>query len=172
MTSTKQSSTLLPVTVPANTTTTSTTTAFVTFYNTTTTTPLITTQMRTTPTTTTTTTTTTNTTTTMAPTTASTTTTTTTTTPAPTSAATEPARVITETEYEVHNFPPKQDRRLKKIPVTAGKPLSYVIPANTFSDVEEGDTRNLRLSLYLQGAPLKPTHWLQFNQRTQEVYGL
>ncbi|XP_015597987.1 dystroglycan isoform X2 [Cephus cinctus] len=81
--------------------------------------------------------------------------------------------VVTEKiEYGVHNFPPRQDRRLKKIPVTAGKPLSYVIPGDTFSDLEDGDTRKLNLSLYLQGSPLKPTHWLQFNRHTQEVYGL
>ncbi|XP_043258133.1 dystroglycan-like isoform X3 [Colletes gigas] len=94
-------------------------------------------------------------------------------TPTTTNATVEPPRVNTVTvEYKPQNFPPRQDRRLKKIPVTAGKPLSYVIPSNTFSDLEDGDTRSLRLNLYLQGAPLKSTHWLQFNQNTQEVYGL
>ncbi|XP_034177078.1 uncharacterized protein LOC117602768 isoform X2 [Osmia lignaria lignaria] len=127
----------------------------------------ITTEMRTSPTTTTTTTTMAPTTTTiMTPTSPSTTTTTTTTT------TTEWSIITENVEYGVHNFPPTRDRRLKKIPVTAGKPLSYIIPPNTFSDPEDGDTRNLKLSLYLQGAPLKTTHWLQFNQRTQEVYGL
>ncbi|XP_026675143.1 dystroglycan isoform X2 [Ceratina calcarata] len=169
---TRQPTTLLPVSVSTNTANATITTAFIASTTTvpTTTTP----QIKTTPTTTTTTTT-------MAPatttttTTTTTTSTTTTTTPAPTtSAATEPpARVTTETiEYGVYNFPPRQDRRLKKIPVTAGKPLSYVIPENTFSDFEDGNTRQLRLSLYLQGAPLKPSHWLQFNQTSQEVYGL
>ncbi|XP_076637441.1 uncharacterized protein LOC143349794 isoform X2 [Colletes latitarsis] len=94
-------------------------------------------------------------------------------TPTTTNATVEPPKVNTVTvEYKLQNFPPRQDRRLKKIPVTAGKPLSYVIPSNTFSDLEDGDTRSLRLNLYLQGAPLKSTHWLQFNQNTQEVYGL
>ncbi|KAG7203038.1 hypothetical protein KM043_010163 [Ampulex compressa] len=111
-------------------------------------------------------------------TTVSTTTTTTTTTPATTTTTapnttTQAPRVTTESiVYEVNNFPPRQDRRLKKIPVTAGKPLSYVIPSNTFTDLEDGDTRKLKLTLYLQGVPPKPTHWLQFNQRTQEIYGL
>ncbi|OAD62671.1 Dystroglycan [Eufriesea mexicana] len=172
--STKLPTTLLPVTIPANTTTTSTTTAFVT--NITTTPTTTTTQIRTTPITipTTTTTTTTTTTSTMAPIPTTTTTTTTTTTPAPTSGVTEPSWSVTETiEYGAgNNLSPRQDKRLKKIPVTAGKPLSYVIPANTFSDSEDGDTRDLKLSLYLQGAPLKTSHWLQFNQNTQEVYGL
>ncbi|XP_077278186.1 uncharacterized protein LOC143906183 isoform X2 [Temnothorax americanus] len=103
-----------------------------------------------------------------------TTTTTTTSTAAPTTTTTTTtARIPTESiEYGQVNSPPTRDRRLKKIPVTAGKPLSYVIPANTFIDVEDGDTRHLKLSLYWQGVPIKTTHWLQFNHHTQEVYGL
>ncbi|XP_018402407.1 PREDICTED: dystroglycan-like isoform X2 [Cyphomyrmex costatus] len=102
------------------------------------------------------------------------TTTTTTTTAAPTTTTTTTtARITTESiEYGQANFPPRRDRRLKKIPVTAGKPLSYVIPADTFTDLEDGNTRSLKLSLYWQGVPLKTTHWLQFNHHTQEVYGL
>ncbi|XP_032681141.1 dystroglycan isoform X2 [Odontomachus brunneus] len=101
----------------------------------------------------------------------------TTTTTAPTTTTTTPTtttvRVITERiDFGFSNFPPRRDKILKKIPVTAGKPLSYVIPANTFSDLEDGDTRKLKLNLYWQGVPLKPTHWLQFNRYTQEVYGL
>ncbi|XP_025266247.1 dystroglycan isoform X2 [Camponotus floridanus] len=100
-----------------------------------------------------------------------TTTTTTTTTAPPTTTTT--ARIITESiEYGQLNSPPRRDRRLKKIPVTAGKPLSYVIPANTFIDFEDGNTRNLKLNLYWHGAPLKTTHWLQFNHHLQEIYGL
>ena len=175
VTSTKQPNTLVPPTIAANTTdgtTTVTNTLPPTFTMNTTTSPMTTT----TPVRPTSTTTTSTTTTTMVPTTTTTTTTPTTTTtaaPTTTSSTTEPPRFTTESvEYGARNFPPRQDRRLKKIPVTAGKPLSYVVPANTFSDLEDGDTRSLRLSLYLQGTPLKSTHWLQFNQHTQEVYGL
>lgn len=101
-----------------------------------------------------------------------TTTTTTTTTTVPTTTTTT-IQVTTEgIEYGQANFSPRRDKILKKIPVTAGKPLSYVIPANTFYDFEDGDTRKLKLSLYWQGVSLKPTHWLQFNQHAQEVYGL
>ncbi|XP_034946407.1 dystroglycan isoform X2 [Chelonus insularis] len=76
-------------------------------------------------------------------------------------------------EYEpAHNYPPQQEQRLPKVPITAGKPLSYIIPPNTFIDHEDGDTRNLRLALYFEGSLLKETHWLQFNNQTQEVYGL
>ncbi|KAK2582896.1 hypothetical protein KPH14_008970 [Odynerus spinipes] len=101
-----------------------------------------------------------------------TTSTTTTTTQAPTSATIPPLQATTDSVELAANLPPKKDRRLKKIPVTAGKILSYVIPADTFSDLEDGDTRNLKLSLYTQGVPIKNTHWLQFNPHTQEVYGL
>ncbi|XP_012153969.1 uncharacterized protein LOC100881230 isoform X3 [Megachile rotundata] len=168
VTSSKQPTILVSSTTPVNTTD-SMTVIFVP--NVTTTPSTTTTQMRTSPTTTSTTTTTT--TTTMAPTTPTTMpTTTSTTTTTTTTTTTESPKVTENVEYGVHNFPPTRDRRLKKIPVTAGKLLSYVIPPNTFSDPEDGDTRNLRLSLYLQGSPLKTTHWLQFNQRTQEVYGL
>ncbi|XP_035724748.1 dystroglycan-like isoform X6 [Vespa mandarinia] len=84
-----------------------------------------------------------------------------------------PLQATTENiEIPISNLPPKKDRRLKKLRVIAGKPLSYVIPADTFSDPEDGDTRNLKLVLYLQGVPIKTTNWLQFNPRTQEVYGL
>ncbi|XP_070162704.1 dystroglycan 1 isoform X2 [Polyergus mexicanus] len=106
--------------------------------------------------------------------TSTTTSTTTTTTVAPiTTTTTTTARVITESiEYGQVNFPPRRDRRLKKIPVTAGKPLSYVIPVNTFTDLEDGNTKKLKLDLYWHGAPLKTTHWLQFNPHMQEIYGL
>lgn len=99
-------------------------------------------------------------------------TTTTTTTAIPITTTTAATATTEKIEYGVANFPPRRDKRLKKIPVTAGKPLSYIIPANTFTDLEDGNTRNLKLNLYLQRVPLKTTHWLQFNKNTQEVYGL
>lgn len=176
--SSRQAVFLAPSTVSVITTTPTTTSASTlpptSVINTSTPPPTTTTEMRILPDTTTTP----ITTTTMAPTSTSTTsttttTTTTTTTPATTKDTADIPRGVTETiEYGQQNFAPRQDKRLKKIPVTAGKPLSYIIPANTFSDFEDGDTRNLRLSLYLQGAPLKRLHWLQFNPNTQEVYGL
>jgi dystroglycan 1 len=75
-------------------------------------------------------------------------------------------------EYGVRNGPPQVELRLKKIPVTQGKLLSYTIPEDAFRDPEDGNTRQLRLRIYENGAPLKSTYWLQFNEETQEVYGL
>ncbi|XP_053985711.1 dystroglycan 1-like isoform X2 [Hylaeus volcanicus] len=176
---TKPTTTLVPTAIPANPATTfiasnTSTLSTILVTNPTTTTPMpTTTQIQTLPPTISTT----YTYTVMVPSTtttiASMSTSTTTSTPTTTNVTAESPRVTTENvEYGVRNSPPRQDRRLKKIPVTAGKPLSYVIPSDTFSDFEDGDTRRLRLNLYLQGAPLKMTHWLQFNRNTQEVYGL
>ena len=100
------------------------------------------------------------------------TTTTTTTTQEPSTVSSTTPTTTTTTEKIIYNKPPMLEKRLQKIPAIAGKPLSYIIPYNTFRDEEDGDTRNLHLSLKLQGAPLKSTNWLQFNSKTQEVYGL
>ncbi|XP_058799725.1 dystroglycan 1-like isoform X2 [Phymastichus coffea] len=98
-----------------------------------------------------------------------TTTTTTTTTEAPTTRATTPERI----DYGIRNNAPRIGRRLKRIPVTQGKVLSYEIPEDAFNDFEDGNTRNLRLQVYEKdGIPLKPSYWLQFNENTQEIYGL
>ncbi|XP_026677976.1 dystroglycan-like [Diaphorina citri] len=44
----------------------------------------------------------------------------------------------------------------------------YEIPANTFHDDEDGDTRHLRLSI----KPTSPNYWIQFNKTRQEIYAL
>jgi hypothetical protein len=49
----------------------------------------------------------------------------------------------------------------------------FVIPEDTFSDLEDGNTRNLRLIFKTEeGTSVAPTSWLQFNPEKQEVYGL
>ncbi|XP_014220213.1 dystroglycan-like isoform X2 [Trichogramma pretiosum] len=114
-----------------------------------------------------------------------TTTTTTTTTEEPSTTSTTPSTTTTTTTSttttlrttesfypRIRNMAPKVERRLKKIPITQGKSLSYTIPEDTFSDPEDGNTRKLSLRVTEKGAPLKPSHWLQFNERTQEIYGL
>lgn len=79
----------------------------------------------------------------------------------------------TEKTEEILNYPPRQDKRLQKLPVIAGKPLSYFIPNDTFIDHEDGNTRQLKLDLlFANGEPIRRSHWLQFNKLTQQVYGL
>lgn len=76
-------------------------------------------------------------------------------------------------EIDTKNFAPRINHRLQKVPVSAGKALRFVIPDNTFTDLEEGGTRKLRLIFKsAQGTALPPSSWIQFNPETQEVYAL
>lgn len=76
-------------------------------------------------------------------------------------------------EYDTKNFPPTIKHRLRKVPVVAGKALRFVIPEDTFQDLEDGGTRALRLIFKsAQGTALPPSSWIQFNPETQEVYAL
>jgi hypothetical protein len=49
--------------------------------------------------------------------------------------------------HRIENQPPQLQKKLKKIPVTAGRYVSWKIPEDTFFDEEDGSTRNLRLTL-------------------------
>lgn len=89
---------------------------------------------------------------------------TTTTTPEPTTSTTE------QIELEQKNFPPNVNVRLRKLPVTAGKILKYVVPDDTFKDLEDGNVRNLRLALKtMEGHDLNQTSWIQFNAARREI---
>lgn len=57
--------------------------------------------------------------------------------------------------------------------VTVGEVFSVQIPADTFHDREDGNTRNLRLDcLAVDHTRLSKDSWLQFNSTTQKLYGL
>lgn len=107
------------------------------------------------------------------------TTTTTTTTPAPTTTTEAPTTVTlipipisTEIiDYGPKNSPPVINQRLKKIRIFAGTVLSYFIPEDTFIDAEDGTKLVLRF-MDAEGAPVKKNAWIQFNERTREIYGL
>jgi len=50
---------------------------------------------------------------------------------------------------------------------------SFVIPEDSFSDLEDGNTRNLRLIFKTEeGTAVSPSSWLQFDPEKQKVYGL
>lgn len=50
---------------------------------------------------------------------------------------------------------------------------SFVIPEDAFSDLEDGNTRNLHLIFKTEeGKSVSPSSWLQFDPEKQEVYGL
>ncbi|PSN48490.1 hypothetical protein C0J52_14055 [Blattella germanica] len=56
---------------------------------------------------------------------------------------------------------------------TDSLPHRYLIPADTFTDLEDGDTRSLRLIFKTsEGTSVSPNSWLQFDPERQEIYGL
>ncbi|KAI5709972.1 hypothetical protein M8J75_004680 [Diaphorina citri] len=81
------------------------------------------------------------------------------------SSSAPPSTVGSSPESNKH---PVIQNRLPKLPFVAGKPVTYEIPANTFHDDEDGDTRHLRLSI----KPTSPNYWIQFNKTRQEIYAL
>ena len=80
------------------------------------------------------------------------------------------------TEHQHHcNFtsyePPKSSGSLD-IMTDICRNVEVRIPVNAFSDKEDGDARNLRLSLFTENNTQLPyEHWLQFNRMSQTIYG-
>lgn len=65
-------------------------------------------------------------------------------------------------------MPPTVTKTLQKMTATAGKVFRMTIPAETFSDAEDGSTRRLALELVSKdGEPLVDVHWIAFNATTQ-----
>ncbi|XP_068620063.1 dystroglycan 1 isoform X2 [Battus philenor] len=70
-------------------------------------------------------------------------------------------------------YPPVTRNQVDHLTATVGHLLIYKVPEDTFFDPEDGGTRNLALSLRRSDrSELPPTHWLQFDARNQEFYGL
>ncbi|XP_032234244.2 mucin-3A isoform X1 [Nematostella vectensis] len=62
-----------------------------------------------------------------------------------------------------------------RVTVTSGKVFNYQVPADTFHDRKDGNTRNLTLELYLVGPQSTQAEipgWLQFDDKTQTISGL
>ena len=50
--------------------------------------------------------------------------------------------------------------------------IHAVVPSNMFNDPEDGNARNLELSLYLSSKQIVPsTYWVQINRTSQVIYG-
>ncbi|KAJ1524398.1 hypothetical protein ONE63_010898 [Megalurothrips usitatus] len=107
------------------------------------------------------------------PSTAGTTSPTTTPAPPPTTTTTTPVTTMSNAEIieiDQKNFAPIVNQRLRKLPVTAGKIVKFVVPDETFKDLEEGSARDLRLSLKTSdGHELNQTSWIQFNVARREI---
>lgn len=70
-------------------------------------------------------------------------------------------------------FPPVSRNQVDHLTAVVGQLLVHKVPEDTFFDPEDGGTRNLALSLrYSDRSELPPGHWLQFDTRNQEFYGL
>merc|ERR1719232_2276973 len=72
------------------------------------------------------------------------------------------------------NHEPFINSRLDKVPLTAGKSSRIIIPANTFQDLEDGDTRDLSLRVIDRdtGKDIDDLDWARFKKDTQEILGL
>lgn len=72
------------------------------------------------------------------------------------------------------NHEPFINSRLDKVPLTAGKSSRIIIPANTFQDLEDGDTRDLRLRIVDRdtGVPINDLGWAHFKTENQEIISL
>ncbi|XP_047030657.1 dystroglycan 1 isoform X3 [Helicoverpa zea] len=69
------------------------------------------------------------------------------------------------------NQPPTLKHHMKKLAITAGKAFRYIIPADLFTDPEEGS--NLTFTMYeAENVPLSNNSWIQFIPAAREVYGL
>lgn len=68
---------------------------------------------------------------------------------------------------------PFLNRSIDHLEITIGRFYQLQIPANTFSDKEDGNTRNLKLTISLTyGKPLPTDSWLMFNETSQTLYGI
>lgn len=69
------------------------------------------------------------------------------------------------------NFPPVPRNQVDRVNATVGKLLVFRVPADTFYDPE--DENDLKLTLLsLERSKLDPMHWLQFDSKNREFYGI
>ena len=72
-------------------------------------------------------------------------------------------------------IPPTQtpsSNRSLKLNVSLCQKLNFTIPADIFYDPNDGDTRNLQLSLLTEGRqPVDMQSWVQLDQNSQIIYG-
>ncbi|XP_065652340.1 uncharacterized protein LOC105846337 isoform X1 [Hydra vulgaris] len=70
------------------------------------------------------------------------------------------------------NHAPVARQPLQDIIVPSCSTFSFRIPEDTFFDIEDGNTRNLKLNLLTEELlPIPKTSWVQFVESTQVVYG-
>ena len=96
----------------------------------------------------------------------------------PTQSPTEvkPPQVLPEEPDEPDediDFAPILNSDIRRLEVSVGDILYYKIPEDTFKDVEDGNTTQLKLMFTsIDGYTMPRMSWVQFNQTTQVLYGL
>lgn len=75
------------------------------------------------------------------------------------------------TPHSTKNYPPLIRNQVDKVNATVGELLIFKVPTDTFYDPE--DLNDLKLSLsYGDHSKLDPKHWLQFDPKNNEFYGI
>ncbi|XP_014256303.1 dystroglycan isoform X2 [Cimex lectularius] len=81
--------------------------------------------------------------------------------------------VLPKVPFPEENFPPVNRNQVDYLNATVGQLLVFTVPDDTFYDPEDGGTRQLKLSLVtIDRNPIPPSHWLQFDVKNQEFYGI
>jgi dystroglycan 1 len=77
-------------------------------------------------------------------------------------------------DFPPANHQPFISNRLNKISLIAGKSSRIFVPANTFQDLEDGDTRDLKLEIVetRTGNTIDSLDWIQYLPETQEFIAL
>ncbi|XP_054164939.1 dystroglycan 1-like [Oppia nitens] len=84
---------------------------------------------------------------------------------------------IPSTSATLPNKTPYINKRIRKLDITSGKYWKYTIPAETFVDFEDGDTRKLKLTFLTSTSDStqeQPSSefWIQFDHENQYLYAL
>ncbi|GFT84858.1 dystroglycan, partial [Nephila pilipes] len=95
-----------------------------------------------------------------------------------TTADIKPTRSRTQVEPtklmpKMPNFKPTVNSRTKKLSLVAGKAWKYEIPSDTFIDMEDGNTKDLKLMfMTAERTSLPSSSWIQFDPEIQVIYAL
>ena len=74
--------------------------------------------------------------------------------------------------HRIASRTPQLQKKLRKVPVTAGMYVKWRIPEDTFFDEEDGNTRNLRLTLRYENGTIvsDSADWIRFDVKKQVVH--
>ncbi|KAF6216608.1 hypothetical protein GE061_000952 [Apolygus lucorum] len=87
---------------------------------------------------------------------------------------TKTVKVAPEVPPKSDNLGPAPRNQVDHLNATIGQLLIFQVPEDTFYDPEDGNTRNMKLSLLTMNerARIPSNHWLQFDTKNQEFYGI